>query len=87
MTPQSRPAFERGVRLRQDPDGPMLLIPEGLLALNEPAAATLELVDGRRSVEEIAESLTLRFDVDREEAIAGVCDLLARLAERGFVTG
>ena len=85
MTPQSRPAFERGVRLRHDPNGAMLLVPEGALVLNPPAAATLELVDGERSVDDIARALTEQFEVSYEDALMDVRELLARLEERGFL--
>ena len=85
MTPQSRPAFERGVRLRHDPDGAMLLVPEGALVLNPPAAATLELIDGERSIGEIAAALTERFEVSYEDALMDVKELLTRLVDKGFV--
>ena len=63
----------------------MLLIPEGALVLNPPAAATLELVNGERSVTEIVDAIVSRFEVDGERAAADVAELLDRLAARGFV--
>jgi len=80
-----RPAFGKGVRLRHETAGAMLLVPEGTLALNATAAAALDLVDGRRCVEEIAALLATEFDVAPERAREEVDALLARLAERRFV--
>ena len=80
------PKFGKGVKLRRDGDGSaMLLVPEGALMLNEPAAATLELIDGKRSIDEIAESLVARFDVELECARKDVGDLIDRLVQRGFL--
>jgi pyrroloquinoline quinone biosynthesis protein D len=81
-----RPQFGKGVRLRREPDGAaMLLVPEGMLELNGTAAAALELVDGNRTLQEIADAVVARFDVTPDDANAGVRDLFERLAERGFV--
>lgn len=63
----------------------MLLIPEGMMTLNETAAAALALVDGSRSVEQIVEALGERFDVDSQRVRTDVETLLQRLADRGLV--
>jgi pyrroloquinoline quinone biosynthesis protein D len=86
MTPQARPRFAKGVKLRREVDGnSMLLVPEGALVLNASAAATLALVNGARTIDEIVDTLVERFDVPREEAHSDVCALLERLAERRLV--
>lgn len=86
MNAADRPRLGKGVRLRRDRDGSaMLFVPEGVLQLNDSAAATLELVDGTHSIAEIAASLVEHFDVDANRAHDGVCELLERLAERRFV--
>jgi pyrroloquinoline quinone biosynthesis protein D len=83
---QARPRFGKGVKLRHDADGAaMLLVPEGALVLNPPAAAALELVDGERSVDEIVAAVVARFDVTLERAHADVHELFERLEVRGFV--
>jgi pyrroloquinoline quinone biosynthesis protein D len=83
MTPQSRPRLGKGVRLRYDSDGSiMLLIPEGALVLNASAAATLELVDGERTVNDISDAIVNRFAVERKRAGQEVRELFERLAER-----
>ncbi len=77
----------RGVRLRREPDGSsLLLVPEGIVELNEPAAAALELANGSRSTDEIVAALSEQFDDPDGTLRADVFALLADLAERGFVT-
>jgi pyrroloquinoline quinone biosynthesis protein D len=83
---EDRPRLGKGVRLHRDADGStMLLVPEGALVLNGTAAATLELIDGARSVEQIARALAERFEVEPERARDDVTELLGRLAERRLV--
>jgi pyrroloquinoline quinone biosynthesis protein D len=86
MNEQSTPRFGKGVKLRREPDGSaMLLVPEGALLLNPVATVALELVDGRRSLLQIVETVVDRFDVTPELARADVQALFERLTERGFV--
>ncbi|MBV8344668.1 MAG: pyrroloquinoline quinone biosynthesis peptide chaperone PqqD [Candidatus Eremiobacteraeota bacterium] len=86
MNDAARPRFGKGVKLRHDADGTaMLLVPEGALALNAPAAVALELVDGERSVDEIVAAVISRFDVTLERAHADVHELFERLEVRGFL--
>ena len=75
----------KGVKLRHERDGVMLLVPEGALMLNASAAAALELVDGRRTFDDIVAAVVERFDVAAETARAELDELFARLAERGFL--
>jgi pyrroloquinoline quinone biosynthesis protein D len=83
---QARPKFGKGVRLRRERDGSaMLLVPEGALVLNPSAAATLELVDGERSLADIATILVERFEVGEQQAQEDVRELLDRLAQRRLV--
>ncbi len=78
------PAFANGVRLRAERDGSaLLLVPEGIVRLNATAAATLALVEGRRSVAEIVAALAgARYDADAARIEADVRALFARLRER-----
>lgn len=86
MKAADRPRLGKGVRLRRESDGSaMLFVPEGVLQLNDSAAATLELVNGVHTVAEIAARLIEHFDVGEDQARDGVCKLLERLAERRFV--
>jgi pyrroloquinoline quinone biosynthesis protein D len=61
---------------------PVLLYPEGAVLLNDTGKAILELVDGRRSVGEIAAILTERYGSD---VTADVAEYLSYLAERELI--
>lgn len=81
-----KPRLGKGVRLRREANGnSILLVPEGALALNDSATAAMELVDGTRSIAEIAARLVEFFDVDESQAREEICRLLDRLAERRFI--
>jgi pyrroloquinoline quinone biosynthesis protein D len=79
-----RPEFARGVRLRRERDGTaLLLVPEGIVRLNATAAATLELVDGHRTIDEIVAIMEARHvDVPRGRVAADVRELFGRLRAR-----
>jgi pyrroloquinoline quinone biosynthesis protein D len=78
-----RPIFERGVRLRTEDDGSaMLLVPEGAIKLNASAAATLALVDGERTLDEIVAQICARFEVTDSRAREDVMALFERLRMR-----
>lgn len=84
MTPAHRLA--RGVRLRREADGSaLLLVPEGIVTLNDTAAAVLELTDGSRTIAAIAADLSERFDADRAALEIDVRDLLDEFVTRGYV--
>jgi coenzyme PQQ biosynthesis protein PqqD len=86
MNATARYRFARGVRLRAADCGePMLLVPEGVVKLNETAAATLELVDGARDTSAIALALSERFDAEPLDLERDVRTLLAAFVARGFV--
>ncbi len=86
MNATARYRFARGVRLRAGECGEaMLLVPEGIVKLNETATATLELVDGARDTSDIARALAERFDADPIELERDVRALLDAFVSRGFV--
>ena len=62
----------------------VLLYPEGLVALNETAAAILQLCDGERPVEQIVATLKRRYQADGIERDVAV--LLHGLAAKGLLT-
>lgn len=53
--------------------------------LNGTARAIFQLCDGRRSLEEIAGELVVRFDVDRDSARRDVRDTVERLRDLGIL--
>jgi len=61
---------------------PVLLYPEGAVLLNDTGAAVLELVDGKRTVGEIARVLGERYQTD---VTADVTEYLSGLAERELI--
>jgi len=61
----------------------VLLHPEGLVALNETAAAILRLCDGERSVEQVIATLKFTYQADGIER--DVATLLQGLAAKGLV--
>ncbi len=77
----------RGVRFRADGDGTAkLLVPEGVITLNESAAATLALVNGERSLDAIVQSLCAAFDAPEPDVRADVTSLLETFETNGLLT-
>jgi pyrroloquinoline quinone biosynthesis protein D len=79
------PRLPDGSRLHWDRvrERHVLLVPEGAIALNETAAQVLELCDGERTIEQIAEALSQQFD--GADVHDDVESLLLSLANRGMV--
>lgn len=84
LSPDSVPRLWRLARLDYDPvrKRRVLLYPEGAVLLNETGAAVLELVDGQRTITEIARVLGERYQTD---VTADVTEYLSGLAERELI--
>jgi pyrroloquinoline quinone biosynthesis protein D len=84
LSPDSVPRIWRLARLEYDParQRPVLLYPEGAVLLNDTGREILELVDGTRTVAEIAALLGERYQTD---VTADVTDYLSHLAERELI--
>jgi pyrroloquinoline quinone biosynthesis protein D len=84
LSPDSVPRIWRLARLDYDParQRPVLLYPEGAVLLNDTGREILELVDGTRTVAEIAALLGERYQTD---VTADVTDYLSHLAERELI--
>lgn len=79
----SVPRLAHGVRLRRGDNGQgILLIPEGVVNLNQSATAILELVDGVRSVDAIAGTLSAVYIADKKVLAEEVQALLDRMAAK-----
>ena len=84
MNEESVPTLWRLARIDFDAvrNRPVLLYPEGAVLLNDTGKAILELVDGRRSIGEIARILGERY---RADVTADVAEYLSHLAERELI--
>jgi pyrroloquinoline quinone biosynthesis protein E len=77
----SRPGLRRGVKLAHDPvrGRYALLYPEGVLLLNETAAAVLVHCDGQRTIPDVAGILAEEYDgVSAQDVLDLLADLDAR---------
>jgi pyrroloquinoline quinone biosynthesis protein D len=73
----TRPRLATGARLQYDDvrEEHVLLIPEGVVRLNPTAAEVLELCDGARSLDEIVDTLSARYDgSDLRDDVQGLVD-------------
>jgi len=84
LSPDTVPRLWRLARLDYDParQRPVLLYPEGAVLLNDTGLAILELVDGTRTVAQIAAELSDRYQSD---VAADVTEYLSYLAERELI--
>ena len=81
----TRPRLVTGARLRYDDvrEEHLLLIPEGAVRLNPTAAQVLELCDGERSVDEIVDALSARYE--GADVRDDVVELVDAMAQKGLV--
>jgi coenzyme PQQ biosynthesis protein PqqD len=84
LTSDSVPRLWRLARLDFDSvrGRPVLLYPEGAVLLNQTGEAVLKLVDGKRTVGEIATILGERYQAD---VTADVADYLSDLERRELI--
>lgn len=87
MTPESVPAFPRGVKYRLDTVRGVwvLLTPERAMMPDENAQAVLSGIDGTRTVAAIVADLAARYAAPAEVIMADVLELLGDLAARGII--
>jgi pyrroloquinoline quinone biosynthesis protein D len=81
----THPRLVTGARLSYDEvrEEHVLLIPEGVVRLNPTAAQVLELCDGERSLDDIAGTLSARYD--GADVRDDVQELIDAMAQRGLV--
>lgn len=84
----SRPRLAAHARIQTDriSEEKLLLYPEGALRLNATGGAILALVDGRRTVQEIAAELAAAFGAPRDRLLPDIAVYLSRLGEKGLVS-
>ena len=82
---EQRPALAIGTRLQFDDvrNQQMLLVPEGVVNLNESALEVLQLCDGDRTVGEIIELLQDRYG--GADLGDDVRELIGGIAEKGLI--
>ena len=91
LTSASQPSLWRFARVEFDPvrNRPVLLYPEGAVLLNETGAEILKLLDGRRTLREIAEALKSRYGAEDsasvEEILKDVTEYLDGLVARELI--
>lgn len=88
ITDEAVPEWPRGVRLRFDEarDRWVVVSPERVSVPNETAVEILRLIDGSRTVQQIAAELAARFDAD-EHVIAGdAVAVLQDMSDKGMIT-
>jgi pyrroloquinoline quinone biosynthesis protein D len=81
----TRPRLVTGARLQYDDvrEEHLLLVPEGAVRLNATAAEVLELCDGERSLDEIVDTLSARYQgSDLRDDVQGLVD---GMTQRGLV--
>ena len=64
----------------------LILAPERVFTPDAVAVAVLELCDGSRSVEAIANELAQGYNAPSERILADIVPLLQQLADKGVVT-
>jgi pyrroloquinoline quinone biosynthesis protein D len=81
----TRPRLVTGARLRYDDvrEEHLLLIPEGAVRLNPTAAEVLELCDGERSLDEIVDALSARYQ--GADVRDDVVELVDAMTQKGLV--
>jgi pyrroloquinoline quinone biosynthesis protein D len=81
----TRPRLVTGARLHYDDvrEEHVLLVPEGVVRLSPTAAEVLELCDGERSLDEIVDTLSARYEgPELRDDVQGLVD---GLTQRGVV--
>ncbi len=82
-------------KFRRSPDLPFRVVDEEVVivsppkgevtVLNETAAKIWQLLDGKRTLKQIADILTAEFEVKREKAYSDCLDFIKKLEQKGFV--
>jgi len=84
---ETKPQMPPYLKLRHDAGRGrwVLLAPERILTPDQTAVAVLQLCDGERTVEEIAEKLAEEYSAPADVIAGDVVDLLQGLADKGYI--
>lgn len=85
MDTELKPQLALGYRLQWEPvqENHVLLYPEGMVKLNDSAAAILVKCTGELSIQAISEQLEAEYEV--ESLLADVSELVESAVERGWL--
>ena len=88
VSASAKPALPRHVKLRHDAarNAWTILAPERVFTPDPIAATVLQLCDGKRSVDEIADELSRNYNAPKERILADIISMLQELADKGVVT-
>jgi pyrroloquinoline quinone biosynthesis protein D len=83
----TRPLMPRHIKLRHDPGRGvwLLLAPERVFTPDPIAVEVLKLCDGKRTVGDIAKTLSADFNAPEDVILADVIAMLQDLADKGVV--
>src|SRR5215813_10245865 len=84
----SRPVLPRHAKLKYDETRQVwvILAPERVLAPDEIAVEVLQLCNGERNVDDMADQLAAKYAAPREAILADIIVMLQDLADKGFLT-
>jgi pyrroloquinoline quinone biosynthesis protein D len=87
ISAESRPSLPRHIKLRQDAARGIwtILAPERVFTPDEIAVSVLQLCDGARTVDAIAEALSVTYSAPKEQIRTDIISMLQDLADKGVV--
>ncbi len=87
VTPEARPELPRHIKLRHDQGRGrwIILAPERVFSPDDTAVAVLQLCDGQRSVEDIAQHLSREYQAPCEVILNDILAMLQDLSDKGVV--
>jgi pyrroloquinoline quinone biosynthesis protein D len=88
ITAQSRPYLPRAFKLQHNKARDRWIIqgPERVFTPDAIAVEVLKLCDGSRTVAELADALSLRYNAPKERILADITSMLQDLADKGVVS-
>ena len=83
----SKPVLPRHIKLRHDSvrDRWTILAPERVFSPDPVALAVLQLCDGRRTVDDIAQELTRNYSAPKAQILSDVIEMLQDLVDKGVL--